>query len=54
MGSTYALNKSESEGIFKFCGIKDVQHVIFYNVVMADDETRKGYLEKARQLGRDF
>ena len=54
VGSTDALKKIEDDAILSFCGIKDVQHVIFYNVIMTDDATRKGYLEKARNLGKNF
>ena len=53
-GSTDALKKIEDELMLKFCGIKDVQHVVFYNVIMTDDATRKGYLEEARNLGKNF
>lgn len=53
-GSTDALKKTEVEGIFKFTGINDVQHVIFYDVIMTDDTTREGYLQKSRNLGKDF
>ena len=53
-GSEDALKKAEVDDVFKFCGIDDVQHIIFYNVIMSDDRTRKGYLEKSRNLGEDF
>jgi len=53
-GSTDALKKIEDDLIFRFCGINDVQHVIFYNVILVDDATRKGYLEDARNLGKTF
>ncbi len=51
---TDILKQIESDHIIKFCGINDVQHVIFYNVIMADDTTRKAYLEECRNLGKDF
>jgi NAD(P)H dehydrogenase (quinone) len=54
MGTTDALKKVEDDGIFRFCGINDVQHVVFYNVIMTDDATRKKYLEEARNLGKNF
>lgn len=53
-GLAASMKKIEDEGIFKFCGIASVQHVIFYNVLMTDDETRKEYLKEARDLGRNF
>lgn len=53
-GSTDALKKIEGDLRFKFCGINDVEHVIFYNVIMADEATLKGYLEEAESLGKNF
>jgi len=53
-GSTDALKKIQDELKLGFCGINDVNHVIFYNVIMTDDATRKGYLEEARNLGKAF
>ena len=53
-GLAACMKKIEDEGILNFCGVASVQHVIFYNVLMTDDETRKGYLEEARGLGRNF
>ena len=35
-------------------GIPEVEHVYFYAVFAVDDETRKGYLEKAYLLGKEF
>lgn len=35
-------------------GIKQVEHVFFYAVNGASDETRRSYLERAYALGRDF
>jgi putative NADPH-quinone reductase len=35
-------------------GIKHVEHVLFYAVHGADDDTRRGYLARARELGRNF
>ena len=52
--STDALKKIQDELMLGFCGINDVNHVIFYNVIRADDETLKGYLEEARNLGKAF
>ena len=42
------------EGTLRFCGIQKVEHVFFYNVVGTDDNTRKGYLEQANLLGKNF
>lgn len=35
-------------------GVQSVEHVYFYAVHGADDATRRGYLERAYALGRDF
>ena len=53
-GMADVLKKIEDDLILKFTGIGNVQHVLFYNVIMTDDATRKGYLEKARDLGKTF
>jgi NAD(P)H dehydrogenase (quinone) len=39
---------------FRYPGIKTVEHVYFYAVHGADDATRRGYLERAYSLGREF
>jgi NAD(P)H dehydrogenase (quinone) len=38
----------------RYPGIKDVRRVFFHAVYGADDATRKGYLEQAYRLGREF
>jgi NAD(P)H dehydrogenase (quinone) len=38
----------------RYPGVKHVEHVYFYGVPVVDDETRRGYLERAYQLGREF
>jgi NAD(P)H dehydrogenase (quinone) len=38
----------------RYPGIKNVEHVFFYAVPVVDDETRRGYLERAYELGKDF
>ena len=38
----------------RYPGIKRVEHVYFYRVPVCDAETRKGYLERAYALGKDF
>ncbi len=38
----------------RYPGIKSVEHVYFYGVPVVDDAARRAYLERARQLGRDF
>jgi NAD(P)H dehydrogenase (quinone) len=53
-GMTETINRAEVEGVLKFCGVRDAHHVIFYNVIMTNDETRRRYLEEAKRLGKDF
>ena len=38
----------------RFPGIKQVEHVYFYAVHGADEATRRGYLDRANALGREF
>ena len=38
----------------RYQGIRTVEHVFFYAVNGASDETRHGYLKRAYALGRDF
>jgi NAD(P)H dehydrogenase (quinone) len=38
----------------RYPGIRTVEHVFFYAVHGASDETRRGYLERAYSLGRNF
>ncbi|MGZ9165288.1 MAG: NAD(P)H-dependent oxidoreductase, partial [Anaerolineales bacterium] len=38
----------------RYPGIKNVEHVYFYNVPVADTDTRQGYLERAYKLGREY
>jgi len=42
------------EFTLRYPGIKRVEHEYFYAVYGADDEMRRGYLERAYRLGRDF
>jgi NAD(P)H dehydrogenase (quinone) len=38
----------------RYPGVKKVEHIYFYSVSMVDDNARKGYLEQARELGRQY
>jgi putative NADPH-quinone reductase len=38
----------------RYPGVKNVEHVYFYNVPTTDDATRRGYLERAYTLGKEF
>jgi NAD(P)H dehydrogenase (quinone) len=38
----------------KMAGVQEAEHVFFYAVHAADEETRKEYLETAYRLGREF
>jgi NAD(P)H dehydrogenase (quinone) len=49
-----AMRTVIDEFTLTYPGIKRVEHEFFYAVYGADDETRRGYLERAHSLGRDF
>jgi NAD(P)H dehydrogenase (quinone) len=53
-GLREAMGKIIDEYTLTYPGIKHVEHVLFYAVHGADDATRRGYLERARELGRNF
>jgi NAD(P)H dehydrogenase (quinone) len=38
----------------RYPGVKHVEHVYFYGVTLADEPTRRAYLERAYRLGCDF
>ena len=38
----------------RYPGVKKVEHVYFYRAAVTDDETRRGYLERAYKLGKEF
>jgi NAD(P)H dehydrogenase (quinone) len=38
----------------RYPGIKKVEHIYFYGVPVADDETRRRYLERAYNLGKEY
>jgi len=38
----------------RYPGIKNVEYVYFYNVPVADEETRQSYLERAYKLGSEY
>ncbi|HTY59280.1 MAG TPA: NAD(P)H-dependent oxidoreductase [Bacteroidota bacterium] len=38
----------------RYPGVRNVEHVYFYRVPVADDETRRNYLERAYTLGKEF
>jgi NAD(P)H dehydrogenase (quinone) len=38
----------------RYPGVKKVEHVYFYRAAVADDDTRRGYLDRAYELGRHF
>lgn len=54
MGLIEAMRISIDEWGLKYPGIPEVDHVYFPAVYAADDETRKGWLEQAYHLGKDF
>ncbi len=38
----------------RYPGVKQVEHVYFYSVPVTDDQTRRGYLDRAYKLGKEF
>jgi putative NADPH-quinone reductase len=42
------------EYALRYPGIKRIEHEYFYAVHGADDARRRGYLERAHVLGREF
>ncbi len=38
----------------RYPGVKKVEHVYFYRVPVADDATRRQYLEQAHRLGKEY
>lgn len=53
-GLREAMVKIIDEYTLTYPGIKQVEHVLFHAVHGADDETRRGYLTEARELGRNY
>lgn len=49
-----AMRMVIDEFTLTYPGIKQVEHVYFHAVHGADDATRRGYLERAYELGRSF
>ncbi len=38
----------------RYPGVREVEHTYFYRAAVADEETLRGYLQRAYELGRDF
>lgn len=38
----------------RYPGVRRVEHAYFYRATVADEPTRRGYLERAYRLGRDY
>jgi NAD(P)H dehydrogenase (quinone) len=49
-----AMKLLVAEYCLRYPGIKAVEHVLFHAVHGADDVTRRGYLDEAYRLGREF
>ena len=49
-----AMRRLIDEFALHYPGIKEVERVFFYSVASVDDATRRAYLERAFELGRDF
>jgi NAD(P)H dehydrogenase (quinone) len=53
-GLKAAMKLLVDEYALRYPGIKQVEHEFFHAVNGADDATRRAYLDRAYQLGRDF
>ena len=53
-GLAAAMKLLIAEYSLRYPGIKTVEHVFFHAVHGADDATRRGYLDEAYRLGREF
>jgi NAD(P)H dehydrogenase (quinone) len=53
-GCGAAIERLVDDFGFRYPGIETVEHVYFYAVQAVDDETRRGYLQQAYKLGREF
>jgi NAD(P)H dehydrogenase (quinone) len=49
-----AMTKLIDDFGFRYPGIKTVEHVYFHSVSAVGDETRRGYLQEAYRLGKEF
>ncbi len=54
LGFGDAMKRLMDDWCLQYPGIKAVEHVYFYAVNGADDETRRNYLDRAYRLGRNF
>lgn len=48
------MEKTFDEWTLKTCGIREVRHVFFHDVVNTSDAERAAYLKRAQKLGREF
>jgi NAD(P)H dehydrogenase (quinone) len=53
-GCGAAIERLVDDFGFRYPGIETVEHVYFYAVAAADDDTRRGYLQLAYRLGHEF
>jgi len=49
-----AMGKLIDDFGFRYPGIKEVEHVYFYSVGVVGPDTRKGYLQEAYRLGKEY
>jgi NAD(P)H dehydrogenase (quinone) len=54
LGFGDAMKRLMDDWCLQYPGIKAVEHVYFYAVNGADDETRRNYLDRAYRLGENF
>jgi NAD(P)H dehydrogenase (quinone) len=49
-----AMERIVDDWGLRYPGVKKVEHIYFSAVPVTDDDTRRGYLEQAYRLGREF
>jgi NAD(P)H dehydrogenase (quinone) len=48
------MTRLMDEWCLHYPGVRHVEHIYFYGVNGASDETRRNYLDRAYSLGRNF
>ena len=48
------MSRMIDEWGLRYRGVRKVGHGYFYQAAVTDDETRRGYLKRSYELGRNF
>lgn len=49
-GFTHSLKDTLVDGLFNYCGIYDIQHTIFDNIHLIDEQARQAILQQAARI----